>query len=96
MLGSKSRMISPGLRHFLFVINLLCSTGGRTSTIRPSNDSDSVYDDMVTVLRDNIDQDSIPNANGDISGLIEVELPQYGEKSIRVHIHNDNTVIEIL
>jgi hypothetical protein len=89
-------MTSPGLRHFLFVINILCSTGSKTSTITPSNDSDSVYDDMVTVLRDNIDEDCIPNANGEISGTIEVELPKYGDKMIRVIIGNDNTIVEVL
>jgi hypothetical protein len=85
--------MSPGERHLLFVVGLLDSCGSPSTSIRPSGPSDSVYDDLVRVLRETVEEDAVLPASSRLSGTIECELPGRGDRRFHVDVREGEVVI---
>jgi hypothetical protein len=87
-------MESPGLRYLLFAVNLLRTSRGSTSTVRPSRPDDQTYHDMVRVIQENADETAIPRADGAFSGTLAFEFADR-DVTVTAVIHEDRTEITL-
>jgi hypothetical protein len=85
--------MSPGERHLLFVVSLLDSGGSPSAIIRPAGPVDAVYDDLVRVLREAVEEDAIPRSDSRLSGTIEFELAGRGDRRFHVDVREGEIVI---